>query len=283
VGGVSTQVLSDHPIIAERPFYVNGWDPGFGAAIRDGHDAFGANGAGTVWNFAEGTTLSSFNEYLTLQNPNPQPAPVQLSYVVSGGVILRTLTLDAQSRTTVEVWKGSLAGLVTNCVPNGASASCGVGRGVGGVSVQVTSTGGTPQPIVAERPMYMLFGGNVAGAHVVVGATGTGQTFGFGASSTLNGESDYLTIQNANGVPALMGATYYPPSGPAIVQVFQVPAQTRQTVEVPKTLQGAGPNLSPLGIVLQSDQPILVERPTYNSSAATYGATDTLGYPAASF
>ena len=283
VGGVSTQVLSDRPIIAERPFYVNGWNPGFGTAIRDGHDAFGANGAGTSWYFAEGTTLSSFHEYLTLQNPNTQPAPLQLLYVASGQTYLRTLTLPAQSRTTVEVWKGSLAGSVLNCTPNGSGASCGVGGGIGGVSVHVVSTGGTPQPIVAERPMYMLFGGNVSGAHVVVGATGTGQTFGFAASSTLSGESDYLTIQNQNVDPALLGVTYYPPTGPALVQVFQVPGQTRQTVEVPKTLQGAGPNLSPLGIVLQSDQSILVERPTYNSTAGAYGATDTLGYPAASF
>jgi hypothetical protein len=44
-----------------------------------------------------------------------------------------------------------------------------------------------------------------------------------------------------------------------------------------------GPGLSPLGIVLQSSQPILVEKPTYNSTAAGYGATDTLGYSPNSF
>jgi hypothetical protein len=44
-----------------------------------------------------------------------------------------------------------------------------------------------------------------------------------------------------------------------------------------------GANVSPLGIVISAQQPILVEKPTYNSTSSGYGATDTLGYSPPNF
>jgi len=38
-----------------------------------------------------------------------------------------------------------------------------------------------------------------------------------------------------------------------------------------------------LGIVLSSTLPVLVEKPTYSSSARSYAATDTIGYAPAAF
>jgi len=38
-----------------------------------------------------------------------------------------------------------------------------------------------------------------------------------------------------------------------------------------------------LGIVVLTDQPVLVEKPTYNSTSGAYGATDTLGYSPSGF
>ena len=37
------------------------------------------------------------------------------------------------------------------------------------------------------------------------------------------------------------------------------------------------------GVVLSSDQPVLVEKPTYNASSGSFGATDTLGYSPPNF
>jgi hypothetical protein len=156
-----------------------------------------------------------------------------------------------------------------------------VGPNIGGVSLQVTSN----QPIVAERPMYIYlnFGtGPVAGAHVVVGSTGLAKLFGFAAASTAIGDNDYLTIQNPSATVANITATYYTNTG-QIVKNFQVAANSRHTVEVFKAAEGAGPGYSPLGIVVSSDQPVLVEKPTYSSNASAYGATDTLGYSPSSF
>ncbi|TME57701.1 MAG: glycoside hydrolase family 18 protein, partial [Chloroflexi bacterium] len=260
--GVSVRVKSALPIVAERPFYVNGHDFGAGP-IRDGHDAFGATAAATQWNFAEGTTLPGFYEYLTLQNPGSTAASVQLTYVdFVGRATVKSLTVDAHSRSTVLVFDS------TN----------GVGRNVQGVSVQVNSN----QPILAERPMYMVwnFGtGTVAGANVIVGARTFGQLVEFPAASTLNGDNAYLTVQNAGGVPAHVTATYYAASGP-IVKTLVVPAGTRHTILVFNATEGAGPGYGPLPILVDSDQPVLIESPSYSSNPSTYGAVDTVGYPA---
>jgi plastocyanin len=294
IGGVSVQVKSGSPIIAERPFYVNSYNFGDGV-ISDGHDAFGATAAAPTWHFAEGTTLNGFKEYLTLQNQGTATATVNLNYFTDTGAHpVKTVTVNAHSRVTVEVFHGNATPNQNPCTASAAGANCGVGPDIGGVSVQVTSN----QPIVAERPMYMVlnFGtGTVAGAHVVVGAAGLGTLFGFAAGSTLAGENDYLTIQNPGSSTAQVTITYYTNTG-ALQKGFSVNANSRVTVEVFRgsttsnltCLPGAGscgvgPGISPLGIVLQSTQPILVEKPTYNSTAGAYGATDTLGYSPTSF
>jgi hypothetical protein len=267
--GVSAQVLASAPIVAERPMYVNGFSFGSGL-IRDGHDAFGANGAAKQWNFAEGTTLSGFYEYLTLQNPNVVAANVILRYLDdSGAVTTKPVSVAPQSRFTVPVFQ----------------TAEGVGTGVGGVSTQVTAD----QPIVAERPMYMVrdFGtGAVAGAHVVVGSTSLGTVFGFAAAATMAGDEDYLTIQNPNGVAANLTVTYYAASG-TVARSLRVNANTRRTVVINDASAGSGglgAGYASVGIVVSSDQPILVEKPTYSSNPLTYGATDTLGFsPAGGF
>jgi hypothetical protein len=265
--GVSVQVRSRTlPIVAERPMYVMNYSFGSGP-IRDGHDAFGANAGGTQWSFAEGTTLSGFNEYLTIQNLVTATAHVNLRYIDDNAVVNRTMTVAGQTRNTVLVFD---------------AAHGGVGTGFVGVSVQVSSD----VPIVVERPMYMVrdFGtGNVAGAHDVVGATAFAKLFGFAALSTQAGENDYLTVQNPNSAAANLTLTYYESTGAPIVKVIVVPANTRHTVLVFNSSEGVGPGVFPLGVVISSDLGVMVEKPTYNSTTPSYGATDTQGVSPATF
>jgi hypothetical protein len=317
-GGVSVQVQSivyciipsvfgclqfgAMPIVAERPMYVNNFGFSFpSGTIADGDVAFGATAAAADWKFAEGTTLSGFREYLTLQNNNAAAATVSLTYLLSTGVTppVKTLTIPANTRVTVEVWNGDTT---SGTCHTGAGANCGVGSGIGGVSVNVHSD----QPIVAERPIYIMqdFGsGTVAGSHDVVGSTGLGTNFGFSAGSTLAGENDYLTIQNPQAAAANITLTYYGFYCPRLciigtawftaTKTFTVAANSRQTVEVANgdrtdvtgcLPNGAGANcgvgggVSPLGVTVSSNQQILVERPTYNSTSAAYGATDTQAF-----
>jgi hypothetical protein len=273
VAGVAVEVTSGLAIIAERPFYVNNFSFGSGA-IRDGHDAFGANAPAMVWNLAEGTTLGGFNEYLTLQNPNSASATVDLRYFLDTGQHpIKTTVLPPTSRTTIEVFRGSPT-YDNACSP--AAGTCGVGVGIGGVSVQVTSR---DQPIVAERPMYMVvnFGnGRVAGAHVAMGSTGLSTTFDFAYASTIRGESDFLTIQNPNLSQANITATYYTGSG-VVSKPIVVGPQSRHTVPLDDPNEGFGPGQT-TGIHISSNQLILVEKPTYSVNPSTFGATDTVGF-----
>ena len=280
VVGVSVKISSTLPIIAERPFYVNNFSFGDGP-IRDGHVAFGATNPGTEWDFAEGTTLRGFKEYLTLQNPNSTVAHAHLQYLtdVPNTNPLKSLTLPSNSRTTVEVFSGD-RNSNPSCTP-GAGGSCGIGLDIAGVSLKVTAD----QPIVAERPMYMYFNfgsGPVPGAHDVVGATGLGRLFGYAYASTLAGDNDYLTIQNQGNTPANIVATYYTSVG-GKAQTFAVAPSSRHTVELFSSMEGPGPGYYPLGIVIESDQPVLVEKPAYSRNATTFGATDTLGYTPTGF
>jgi hypothetical protein len=180
------------------------------------------------------------------------------------------------------VFSGNRSNYITSTCTAGSGGTCGVGGGIGGVSTQITAT----QPIVVERPMYMVhnFGsGSVAGAHDVANATTLSTVFGFSAASTLAGENDYLTIQNPQTMAANVQITYLTNFGP-VVRTLQVPAQARHTVEVFNTAEGVGPGVYPLGIVVQSTPNnnatlfINVEKPTYGSTPSAYGATDTLAY-----
>jgi outer membrane protein assembly factor BamB len=259
IAGVSLQVLAHGlPIVAERPFYVNGYSFGWGP-IRDGHDEFGANQPQGQWEFAEGTTLAGFNEYLTLQNPTAIDNPaVDLDYYDnSGKATYKRVTVHARSRLTIPVFE----------------ATYGVGPNVAGVSVHIVSD----QPIVAERPMYIDrdFGsGPVAGATDSKGS-GLVQTVGFSALSTASGEYDYLTIFNEGSGPIRID--YYLGSG-LVSREINPRSEERTTIAVFDPNQGVGRDQTMLGIIIEADHPIVAEKVTYSTNPTTYGATDTTGY-----
>jgi murein DD-endopeptidase MepM/ murein hydrolase activator NlpD len=266
VGGVSVQVKSTSaPIVAERPFYVNNFN--FGAGVIDGGDvSFGANSAATQWYFAEGNTLPGFNEYLALQNPGGSPANVTLTYLDGSGTkTVKTLAVSPDSRFTVQVF----------------DPTYGLPRNVVAASVQVSSD----QPIVAERPMYIVhdFGsGTVAGATDVVGTNAPAKLFGFATGSTVSTSHEFLTLQNPGTSAANVSATYYTNNGPTS-KTFVVAAGSRHTVDMTNTMEGPGAGYVPVGAVLSSDQPMVVEKVTYDSSASSYGTTDTLAATPSSF
>ena len=241
------------------------------------------------WNFAEGTTVPGFNEYLSLQNPSASPSTVDLTYftdVAGAPASVKTVTLPSRSRTTVVVFQGSPG--VNSCpISGGVAVDCGVGPSITGVSVTVTVHAGNP-PIVAERPMYMVhdFGfGTVAGADDVVGATAFAQTFGFSAASTTSGNSDFLTIENPNASPASLTITYHAGSTTVTRTSIAIGAHARHTIALwdSSTGEGLGSGYPNVGIVITATQPVEVEKPTYGANGAAYGATDSLAYSPSSF
>jgi hypothetical protein len=143
-GDVSIKVTSSEPIVAERPIYFN-----YSGIWDGGHNVMGAEAPSAEWYFAEGCTRSGFHTWLCLQNPGDTPAKVQLDYLCGDGAnVHKELTISARSRATVAV--------------HGDALGIGVHDNAhGDVSIKVTSD----VPIMAERPVYFLYGGSIAGGH----------------------------------------------------------------------------------------------------------------------
>jgi hypothetical protein len=145
---VSTKVeaLNGAGIVAERPIYFR-----YGAGLTGGHVALGAAAPMRTWYLAEGYTGAGFDAYLTIQNPNPGPATVRITYYLrAGGPVVRELSVPGTSRVTVAIH----------------DPAQGVGRDQE-VAARVESTNGVT--IVVERPSYFRYGTTVDGGHNVVG------------------------------------------------------------------------------------------------------------------
>ncbi|MGH7904164.1 MAG: DUF5719 family protein, partial [Candidatus Dormibacteraceae bacterium] len=241
-GGKDVALIVDSAsatLLAERPMYFRGCQAP--TVCDNGGDVAGATQPQQSWYFAEGTTRSGFQEYLTLSNPGPQDAPVTVLYLFPGGGTSRfDYPVSAMSRRTINV-----------------NSDVGAGKDV---SIKVTSTGA---PIVAERPMYFstcIMGLCLNGGDVSPGGQ-PATTWDFAEGTTRAGFVEFLTILNPGSTTAKVTATYgYGPgqSGPRN-QVFQVPPG-RFTTYVNGDV-GAGKDVS---ISLSSpDQKIVAERPMY--------------------
>lgn len=261
---VSAKVTStDQPVVAERPMYFN-----YGGKYNGGHIALGARAPNTTWYFAEGYTAPGFDEYLTLQNPNPTPVTATIEYQRDDGAMAPYLRLlPATSRTTITV--------------HDIAANGGATRGHE-VSTKVTATG----PIVAERPMYFNYSGIYDGGHDVVGANAPSTTWNFAEGYTGGGFDEYITVQNPNAVSADVTTTYQFGGGGTKTTLLTVPALSRRTITVHAAAEaGRGVDVS---AKLTSTQPIVAERPMYfgytlsATGAAVTGGHDTLGSVGAS-
>ncbi|MBU1669838.1 MAG: hypothetical protein KKF41_01860 [Actinobacteria bacterium] len=96
---VSVQLDSSQDIVVERATYYDYHN------THSGGDAeLGCTAAGKEWYFAEGTTRSGFEEWLTLQNPNAADTAVTITYMFTDGTTQeQSVNLPPNSRTTVGV------------------------------------------------------------------------------------------------------------------------------------------------------------------------------------
>jgi len=251
---VSLKVTSDRPIVAERPMYFSygagGWD--------GGHDVMGSVSAGSLWYFAEGTTRSGFEEWLTLANPGDQDTMATVEYLLGAG----------QGSNVVQDW----------LVPAHTRVTVNVNQAVGpdkDVSLKVTSD----QPIVAERPMYFSYGaGGWDGGHDVMGAAAPGDNWYFAEGTTRSGFDEWLTLGNPGDEEALVHVEYMLGEGQGdnIEQLYAVPARTRVTVNVN---QAVGPDKD-VSLKVTATRPIVAERPMYFSygDGAWDGGSCEVGY-----
>lgn len=228
---ISTKITSTQPILAERPMYFT-----YKGAITGGHVVPGQSSPATTLYFAEGYTGPGFAEYLTLQNPNPIQADIEVTYQTSSGSpLVKAHTVSPQSRYTINV-----------------NADAGPNQEV---STKITST----QPILAERPMYFTYKGAITGGHVIAGQVSGLITQYFAEGYTGPGFAEYLTFQNTSSTDARVTVAYQFPGGVTADTSLIVQAGKRRTLNVSDDL-GTGVEVSAR---VASDQPIVVERPMY--------------------
>ena len=261
---VSIAVTSTKPIVGERVMYFTYPKPILGALASGVHNCVGVAVAGTSWYFAEGTTRGNFQEYLCLMNPGNSDTTATIRYMKgTGAEHTVTKTLGANSRTTVDV-----------------NADVGADQDV---SALVT----TPEPIVAERPMYFQFmpagaGGEVwKGGHDSAGAGYAAYKWEFAEGCTRGGFQTFICIANPNSTDVEVDITYYTHKDGGLSDTktvkARVAANSRQTVRVNDDV-GADTDVS---MSVACAAPIVVERPMYFNFNGCVDGGVSLGLPGA--
>ncbi len=246
---VSVKLQANAEFYAERSLYFDykSGQPGF--SWTGGHCATGARAPRGDWYFAEGTTRDGFEEWICIQNPNDYPVTVKVDYISAGAYTQqKTYPIDAQSRISVF-----------------ANGDVGPNQDI---SLYVHSDDG----IVAERPMYFNYHGKWTGGHDVMGTDTPRARWYFAEGSTGRGFEEWLAVQNANNADAGLTVTFMKTDGTKVEKKFTVGANSRWTLDASSVL-GGGVDSS---IVLESDQPVVAERPMYfdyKEGEAGYGWT----------
>lgn len=224
----------------------------------------------TTWYFAEGRVGANFQEFLTLENPDHmQTAQVQVQYLLEGGTGPKFVHIvPPQSRATVSV-NNDLH------IPYNTAQ----GQSLSMIVSSLNNVG-----IVAERPMYFSWHGINSGTDAM-GATQLGQDFYFADVESQRNYSSFITILNPPGGKSANVTVSYFAGGTQIgSNTLVVPAGQRGTTTplAATTPTSVGINRT-AAVHVHSDQPVVVERPTYfstarsNISGPVTGATTLVG------
>lgn len=275
----AVKVTSSIGVVVERPLYFTDNIPAAGGVTTGAASAVGATtlgpATGSDWLFAEGYTGPKFQEYLVLANfttANSQ-ANVTLEYT-NGTVQTVPVTVRALSQLYFDV----------NYANNHPVAGCSC-TPTTSVSAEVSAA--TPS-IVAERLMYFHYGAqSLSGATDVVGEAGPAgkNNFAFAEGYTNINFYEYLTLQNPSGSPNLVTITLFADNTIVQEQMELLP-HSRATVFInnlvvpmatayPTTPTDLGYNVS---MEIESQNPIVAERPLYFNYNGDTGGTDVIGY-----
>ncbi|MDY6794538.1 MAG: DUF5719 family protein [Actinomycetota bacterium] len=186
--------------------------------------------------FAEGTTRSGFEEWLTLYNPWGEDLVATVTYLMDTAANrIRYYNVPAHTRVSVYV-----------------NSEIGSDRDV---SITVTSTG----QLIAERPMYFRYKKAWAGGHCTTPVLEPSTTWYFAEGTTRPGFEEWLCLANPGEEDATVDVTYIFGDGDAVTLSYNVPAYSRYTVDVNATV-GIGADVA---LKLESSKPIVAERSMY--------------------
>jgi len=239
----SMRVSSNVGVIAERTMYRNN--------RREGHCSIGTASPSNDYFLAEGTTDWGFTTYVLIQNPHDEAVPVEVSFNVGqtyDGPASQPLafTMEPNSRKTIK----------TNDVPELANKD---------FSTKVNGS----KPIIAERAMYWDNGTGEA-CHASVGLSEPHKRFYLPLGKTSEGWETFVLVQNPNDKPIDVKVRVMRTDYSTQDFTYEISANSRITV----TLSQLVPE-SNVGITVESNDPIMVERAMYFNNRG--GGTDTIG------
>jgi hypothetical protein len=217
----STIVSTDIPVYVERSMY-------FG---HDGHSSPGARQPARTWYLAEGSSVSPFETWVLLMNPNPTPTTARLRFLrEDGSVVEHDELVPAMGRKSVYV-----NALFT----------------ASGFATQVSAD----QPVVVERAMY--FDGGQGGHDTLATAT-PAKTWYFAAGNSRGGYDTWLLLENPGNVPAGGRGTFLTDTGAVVTQPLFVQPHARLSLYTDPLVPDAV-----YGMRVDADQPIVAERAVY--------------------
>jgi uncharacterized repeat protein (TIGR01451 family) len=204
----SSLIEADVQVVADRTMT---WDStGFGSHAERGI----LTRTSTTWYLAEGATHGFFDLFYLLQNPGPQPAEVEISYLLPAPAapIVRTYTVAPTSRRTIYI----------DQVP-GLEAT--------DVSASLRSTNSVP--FIAERAMYFsLPTQTFAAGHESAGVTAAANRWFLAEGATGSFFNMFILVANPSAQAATVEMQYLLTSGQVITRAHTVGAQNRLTINV---------------------------------------------------
>ena len=233
--GVSTQVQSDSPVVVERAMYGDGrtW----------AHASAGVREPADDWYLAEGSTAGGDQTWVLVQNPQPEKALVELTYMTPAGPVKgQAAWVAPHSRQSF---------FASDAVPNAWE-----------VSTRVKSN----RPVVVERAMY---GAGRRWATGSAGVTEPGTDWYLAEGSTGAGFETWVLVQNPGASTATVGLTYMTDSGKVPGPTFKLAPNTRKTVNV----ADAVPGMWSVSTRVESDSPVVVERACYGDRRSSVQQT----------
>ncbi len=185
---------------------VEDWD----AESSNGRLFTVGSAAAADWLLAEGATWPGFDEWVLIQNPNPEASSVSIKFMTpSGEVDGPDFTAGPRSRVTVHV---------NEFVPNSD------------VSTAVYVTGG-PE-VCAERSMYMGTSDGKWGAHDSIAARSASATWYLAEGATWPGYDEWITVLNPNAETVQARLTFQTPAGTLPGPSLSLGPRTRGSVHV---------------------------------------------------
>ena len=198
---VSTVIESAAPLVADRTM---SWDvSGYGS-----HTETSIAEPRTTWYLAEGATHSGFDLFYLVQNPQPSPAEVTVTYLRPAPLapVTKSYVVGAQSR--FNIW-------VDQEGPELASTD---------VSAVITSS----LPVIVERAMYLNSGGLLFGAgHESAAIPEPAPRWFFAEGATGSYFDLFILVANPGTETAQVRATYLLPDGSTLVREFPVAPTSR--------------------------------------------------------